>query len=259
MSVPVYSHVPTTVSDHIRAAITGRPHVRVGPFLAAFDPHSADVWRNYAVPDDGATPGPSDVDALISLFRQHNRVPRLEYVPATAPAVEPALAAAGFAVEGRPPVMVSTPDVVLTPRVPAGVTLGLATDDRRLLDAATVAHHAYRQPDPVGPHDVGRLRATVARGGLVAVAHDIASGTAIGSGLVDRAGPLESVGELAAVGVLTPFRRRGVASALSVHLARAAHERGIRLVWLEAAPEEERIYVTAGFVTAGQKLWISLR
>jgi ribosomal protein S18 acetylase RimI-like enzyme len=55
------------------------------------------------------------------------------------------------------------------------------------------------------------------------------------------------------------FRRRGVASAVSVHLARAAHQHGMRLVWLEAAPEEEQIYTSAGFITAGQKLWISLR
>ena len=33
----------------------------------------------------------------------------------------------------------------------------------------------------------------------------------------------------------------------------------MRLVWLEAAPEEEQIYLRAGFIVAGQKLWISLR
>jgi hypothetical protein len=28
---------------------------------------------------------------------------------------------------------------------------------------------------------------------------------------------------------------------------------------MEAAPEEERTYARAGFITAGRKLWISLR
>jgi len=259
MDVSAFPHASSQVSDHIRASITRRPHERVGPFLAAFDPHSTDIWRNYAVPDDNARPGRPEVAALVALFEQHNRTPRLEYVPATAPEVESALTAAGFTVEGRPPVMVSTPEVTLTPRSPAGITLGFATGDRELLEAATVQHVAYGQPEPAGPHDVARLRATVARGGLVAVARDAASGTVVGSGLLARNGPPGTTGELAAVGVLPGYRRRGVASAVSVHLAAAAHDRGVRLVWLEAAPEEERIYLRAGFVVAGQKLWISLR
>jgi predicted acetyltransferase len=73
------------------------------------------------------------------------------------------------------------------------------------------------------------------------------------------AGPLDTTGELAAVGVPPQFRRRGVASAVSVHLARAAHDKGVRPVWLEAALDEEQIYTRAGFIIAGQKLWISLR
>lgn len=259
MNVSVFPRVPTMVSDHIHAAIARAPHERIGPFLAAFDADSADVGRNYAVPDENAKPSRHDITALIAAFEQRDRIPRLEYVPTTAPEVEEALTTAGFTVEGRPPIMVSTPDVVLTPRAPAGVALGLASADRQLVAAATAQHEAYLQPDAIGAHDVARLRSTLARGGLVAVASDAASGAAIGSGLVDRTGPLDSIGELAAVGVLAEFRRRGVASALSVYLARAAHKHGMQLVWLEAAPEEEQIYTHAGFITAGQKLWISLK
>ncbi len=54
-----------------------------------------------------------------------------------------------------------------------------------------------------------------------------------------------------------PFRRRGIAGAMSVRLAVKAHEQGMRLVWLEAAPAEERIYLHAGFMPSGRKLWIS--
>ena len=67
------------------------------------------------------------------------------------------------------------------------------------------------------------------------------------------------VGELAAVGVLAAFRRRGVASALSVHLARTAHTRGIGLVFLEAEPGEEQLYRRTGFTDATTKIWTSLR
>jgi ribosomal protein S18 acetylase RimI-like enzyme len=155
--------------------------------------------------------------------------------------------------------MVSTVDIELVPRDPAGVTFELATTDDDLLAAVTVQHDAYGQAQPAGPHDVARLRATVDRGGLVAVAWDTATGTAVGSGLVDRIGPDTATGELAAVGVLVAHRRRGIASALSALLARTAHAHGMSLVWLEAEPEEESIYGRTGFPIAGQKLWMSRR
>ena len=255
MSASFQHDVPRLVAGHVRAAITRRAHERVGPFLAAFDIHSADPWRNYAVPDDDARPTPDDVAALVAVFEERGRVPRLEYVPASAPQVEAALTAAGFTVDGRPPVMVSVPGSLSPARPPAGVALDLATSDDALLAAATVQHLAYRRPEPAGPHDVARLRSCVGRGGLIALATDAVTGQAVGSGLVD--GPIEGIGELAAVGVLESFRRRGIATAVSVRLAVTAHEQGMRMVWLEAAPAEERIYRRAGFAAAGRKLWIS--
>lgn len=62
-----------------------------------------------------------------------------------------------------------------------------------------------------------------------------------------------------AVGVLTAYRRRGIASAISAYLADTAHTRGIGPVFLEAEPEEERIYRRTGFTDATAKLWTSLR
>jgi predicted acetyltransferase len=80
-----------------------------------------------------------------------------------------------------------------------------------------------------------------------------------GTGLIDVTSDHAAVGELAAVGVLTAFRRRGIASALSAHLARTAHAQDISLVFLEAEPEEERIYRRTGFTDATTKLWASMR
>jgi predicted acetyltransferase len=98
----------------------------------------------------------------------------------------------------------------------------------------------------------------VQRGGIVAIAVDESSGTATGTGLIDVTDDVPGVGELAAVGVLTAFRRRGIASALSAHLARTAHSQGISLVFLEAEPEEERIYRHTGFADVTTKIWASL-
>jgi ribosomal protein S18 acetylase RimI-like enzyme len=243
------------VAGYIRASAAHRSE-RIGPFLASFDLHSANPWRNYAVPDDGARPTPADVAALVDGFAARDRTPRLEYVPQTAPEVEQALRGAGFAVDGRVPVLVSRPGQLPDRPAPDGITLTLATADPDLLDAAVVQHEAYGQPSPPDEGDLSRLRATVARGGLVAVARDAATGAAVGSGLLN--GPIDGIDELAAVGVREPYRRRGVAGAMTVFLANAGHARGVRLVWLEAESREERIYRSLGFVDAAEKIWMSL-
>lgn len=244
------------VAGYIRASI-GRRSERIGPFLVSFDPYTPNPWRNYAVPDDGARPGAAEVAALVDRFVAERRTPRLEYVPQAAPEVEQALRTAGFTVEGRVPVLVSRSGLLPDRPVPEGITLTLATTDPDLLDAAAVQHDAYGEPAPPGEGDLSRLRATVSRGGLVAVARDAGTGAAVGSGLLN--GPVDGIDELAAVGVREPYRRRGIAGALTVFLANAGHARGVRLVWLEAEPREERLYRSLGFVDAAEKLWISLR
>ncbi len=256
MDTPVPSHSPTLIAAYMRAAVGRRSGDRTGPFTIGLDAHSDDPMRNYAVPDHRAHPDPTAIDALIAFFRHNHRIPRLEYIEEDAPSTWPALAEAGFAVEARTPVMIATPATRLTSRVPAGITIRAAASDADLTAAVTVQHHAYQVPHPPSAHDVGRLSSLTQRGGIVAIAIDEASGAVTGAGLVDVTG---DVGELAAVGVLTAFRRRGIAAALSVHLARTAHAQGISLVFLEAEPEEEQIYRRAGFTDATTKIWASIR
>jgi ribosomal protein S18 acetylase RimI-like enzyme len=259
MSTDLLSHAPELVAAHMRAATGGRQTDPAGPFCIGLDPHSNDPFRNYAVPFEGARPTPDDVQALIASFRRHERIPRLEYVEASAPEVEAALTAAGFTVERRTPVMVSGPGIALTPRQPAGITVRTAAADADLHAAAAVQHEAYEMPQPPGPHDVERLAGVVRRGGVISVAVDDASDQIVGAGLVDVTDPGTSTGELAAVAVRAAFRRRGIASALSAHLANTAHSQAITLVFLEAEPGEERIYRRTGFVDVTTKIWMSLR
>jgi GNAT superfamily N-acetyltransferase len=259
MSTTLLSHAPELIAAHMRAAAGRRQRDQAGPFCIGFDPHSNDPFRNYAVPADGARPTPDDVQALIASFRQHDRIPRLEYVEASAPGVERSLAAAGFTVELRTPVMVSGPGIVLTPREPAGITVRPAAGDADQHAPGTVHKQSKEAPQPPGPRDVERLASVLQRGGVVSVAVDEASGQIAGTGLVDVTGSDTSTGELAAVAVRAAFRRRGIASALSAHLARTAHGQAIPLVFLEAEPGEERIYRRTGFVDVTTKIWMSLR
>ena len=259
MDAPVLPHIPALIAAHMRAAAGRRPGGRTGPFLIGLDAHSDDPMRNYAVPDAGARPGTDDADALIAFFRDRHRIPRLEYIEEDAPLTWPALAAAGFTIERRTPVMTATPATRLTPRSAAGITIRQAVGDADLTAAASVQHHAYQMPQPPGAHDIARLTRLTRRGGLVAIAVDESSGTVAGTGLIDVASHPPTVGELAAVGVLAPFRRRGIASALAAHLARTAHSQGIGLVFLEAESEEEQIYRRTGFTDATTKIWASIR
>jgi hypothetical protein len=123
MSTTLLRDAPELIAAHMRAAAGRRHPDQAGPFCIGFDPDSNDPFRNYAVPADGARPTPDEVQALMASFRRHERIPRLEYVEASAPEVEAALTAAGFTVELRTPVMVSGPGIVLTPREPAGITV----------------------------------------------------------------------------------------------------------------------------------------
>jgi GNAT superfamily N-acetyltransferase len=259
MGTPMSPHLPALIATHVRSTAARRPGSKTGPFVIGLDPHSDDPMRNYAVPDHEANPMAGDIDALIAFFRQSHRIPRLEYVEEDAPSTWPVLAAAGFTIERRTPVMTATPATRLTPRSPDGITIRQAASESDLTAAATVQHHAYQMPHPPGPHDIARLTSLVQRGGFVANAIDDSSGATVGTGLVDVAGDRPAVGELAAVGVLTSFRRRGIASALSAQLARTAHSHGVNVVFLEAEPGEEHLYRRTGFTDATVKLWASIR
>jgi ribosomal protein S18 acetylase RimI-like enzyme len=259
MNTTVLPHTPALIAAYMRAAAGRGAGGRVGPFTVGLDPHSDDPMRNYAVPDDGARPAVDDINALTTFFRRNQRIPRLEYIEDSAPGIWPALTAAGFTIERRTPVMIATPETRLTPRSPAGITVRAAASDADLVVATTVQHHAYQLPHPPGPQDTARMARVIQRGGIVTVAVDDASGTVVGTGLVDTADTRPALGELAAVGVLTAFRCRGIASAISAHLARTAHSHGISMVFLEAEPEEEEIYRRTGFTDATSKIWISLR
>jgi len=229
---------------------------KAGPFSLLFDADSDNVWRNYAVPDHGAVPTPADVAALVAAFAERRRRPRLEYVPAAAPAAEAVLVAAGFTVEGRPPLMACRPGD-LRPSAVDGITTDLLTDDADLLELADVQGVAYGGTEPAGPADVARMRRLLGRGGVVVGARDSGSGAIVGGGICGA--PVDGISELAAVAVAEPYRRRGIAGAVVAALATASHAGGARLVWLEPAGEREAaIYARAGFTTDGEKLWISL-
>jgi GNAT superfamily N-acetyltransferase len=244
------------IQSYLRiAASHQRKTAQVGPFLATFSSSSDDPFLNYAIPDDNATPSPTDVQDLIIAYETRSRQPRLEYVSQLAPAVERVLLDAGFGVEGNLPLMTCLPGSEKLLPVPPGVELILPVTDDDLLATVAVQHEAYGAPPPDAAA-IDRLRTSLAAGGIAVLARIIATGEPIGAGVCTV--PTDRTTEIAGIGVRTDFRRRGVAGAIVSRLVREAIYAGITLPFLMAAQAAEaRIYQRAGFIEIGKILHIS--
>lgn len=236
------------------AAPRGRDHEQIGPFLATFNREDANPYLNYAIPDDGAAPSADEVEDLVRVYRARARKPRLEYIPSLAPAVEPALLAAGFGVEGRLPLMTYSGGAEAP--APPGIELVEAQSEDELRGVATAQWEAYGESGLVPQRTVDGLRRTLEAGGVVVLARDAETHEAAGGGLCT--GPHERATELTSIGVRETYRRRGIAEAMTRWLAREMQARGNDGVFLMAAGDAEaRIYERAGFTTASDILHIS--
>jgi ribosomal protein S18 acetylase RimI-like enzyme len=245
------------IQAYIRgAASLGRDTERIGPFLATFSRRTDNPYLSYAIPDDGAVPSPDDVAALIGAFRRRGRMPRLEYLPSMAPAVEAALVAAGFAVEGRLPLMVCPPGAARDMPAPAGIELIAPRSDADLLAMIAAQNEAYGESAPTTEQVAGQ-RANLEAGGIAILARDAATGEPAGGGICTA--PAGGTTEIAGIGVRPTFRRRGIAGAMTARLVRDAFAAGLSTVFLTPGHDEERrIYERVGFVATSEILHISL-
>jgi GNAT superfamily N-acetyltransferase len=207
-------------------------------------PHS-----NYAIPHDEARPGADDVMELVAAFESAGRMPRLEFLPSTAPAAEPALVAAGFSVELRTSVMACTPESLAEVEHPAGLTLEALDEQNRLEDVdamARVQAEAFgdeHQPLEQRPDWLGSFIAVLAR----------VDGEPAGGGmcLARMLGTTELVG----IAVAGRFRRRGIAAALTADLARRAFADGAgQAILTPGGDDAGRVYARAGFEVVDEML-----
>lgn len=242
------------IQAYLRAhALRASDHGRSGPFLASFDGEDDNPYRNYAVPDDDARPSAAEIDGLVAMFARRRRKPRLEYITSAAPAVEVALAALGFAVEKRYPILICTPGMVQDVRLPTGISVSEAANEGVIVAAAQALAEAYGN-DTAYPAPLIRM---VEQGGVLVLAQDRASGEIAGAGMATS--QHDGTSEVAGIGVRARFRERGIACALTARIARTAFARGVSLAWLTPGDDApERVYVRAGFARASEQLHISL-
>ncbi|MCX5311227.1 GNAT family N-acetyltransferase [Streptomyces sp. NBC_00154] len=244
------------VQSHSRTlALRSPDHLRVGPFTVRHNPGWQLKYANYAIPDQGAEPTAADVQALIAAFRERDRMPRLEYLPSGAPAVEPALIAAGFTVENRAPILACAPGNLLPPKPVDALVIAEPATDAEFDAAARVQHHGYGGTGEPEGGEAAWLRNAVAGGGVAA----LATVDRVPAGAGGCSVPVDGLTELAGLAVADTFRRRGIGAALSAHLTATAFARGCRVVWLEPGDADvERIYAGIGYRRIGEKLNISL-
>ncbi|WP_405550865.1 GNAT family N-acetyltransferase [Streptomyces sp. NBC_01171] len=247
--------MPLDLQNFAAANLLRRPEpVRIGGFVAGFDPATTSPYVNYATPLPGTTPTEAEVAALVGEFRRRGLLPRLEFAPDAAPEVEPALRRAGFSTEAVHEYLVCTP---ATLTVPAGLP---PTETPRTnaefaeIDAALT--EAFGEEFPAPADGASLLRRTQARGGAVRF---VRAEDGRCAGAASCSAPAEGTAELAGVGTRPAYRGRGVAAAVTSALAGDLFERGAESVWLEASGEgSRRVYERVGFRQRGTRLYLRL-
>jgi ribosomal protein S18 acetylase RimI-like enzyme len=239
-----------------RSAAAGRSTEQVGPFLATFSADSTSPFFNYAIPDDGARPSPSDVDALSGAYRRRDLLPRVEFLVDTAPAAEHALLAAGWSVERRIPVMLCPPGSAVALPPPAGIELVVPGTDDEIRGLLLSQYEAFGEPHEVTADEIASTRERLRAGGFAVLARDAATGEPAGGGVAEAI--VDGTTEVAGIGVRPAFRRRGIAAALTAFLTAAVHGAGARTAFLTpAGVPEQRLYARAGYSPAGEMLHLS--
>lgn len=242
-----------------RSTSRGRQWERLGPFLATFSTHDSSP-ASYAIPDDGASPSRAQVDALVAAFERRGRVPRIQYLPVLAPAVQAAVLTAGLAVEDRAALMTCQPASAADLGPPPGIELVLAASDAPdavLAAARSAQRQAFGGPAQGGPEGVRRLRADVAAGGLAVLAWDAETGRPAGAGCTTV--PAGGVTELVGIAVPPAYRRRGIGRAMTARLAREAFAAGVTTAFLSPLDEgvEQGVYAPAGFTRTAEMLHLA--
>lgn len=234
-------NVAARVQSSIRAVNAAeRESVVAGPFTLYRSRASDHPYLNYAVPADGVAEW-DGIDALREAFVARGLQPRLEFVAERAPGLEEALAAAGFELQARIPVMTCPVEDVREVLAPEGVVIARVLggpDVRALMEVQAAAFGE-------GPPSDAAVEAYRGRG-LLARADGVPAGAA------SRSAIAEGVSEIGGVGVLERFRRRGIAAALTAAAAAEAFAEGAQLCFLTPGDEgAERVYARAGFARAG--------
>ncbi|MDI1461607.1 GNAT family N-acetyltransferase [Catellatospora sp. KI3] len=244
-----------TVQQFAVANLRRRPLVvEVPGFVCGFDPDTTSPYVNYATPLPDAAPTGADVRALVAAFRQRGLLPRLEFAPQAAPAVAPALYAAGFTVEQTHEFLVCTPDTFTAPGGGPVPEAPRSEDDYLAIDGALA--EAFSGEFAASAAGAARLRRVQEGGGAVRFVRAPDGGCA---GAATCSATAVGTAELAGVGTRPPYRGRGVGAAVTAAVAAAMFDQDASSVWLEYSGDgSRRVYERLGFRPTGTRLYLHL-
>ncbi|MER7829457.1 GNAT family N-acetyltransferase [Streptomyces sp. NPDC095602] len=230
--------------------------VETGGFVAGFTPDTDSPYMNYATPLPGAKPMEQDVAALIGVFRERGLLPRLEFAPQAAPAVAPALRAAGFATEAVHEYLVCTPHTLTAPESADSPRVESPATEEEFAELDAALAEAFGGVFAPSPQGAARLRRTQRSGGAVRFVR-VPEGGIVGGASCSP--PAEGTAELSGVGTRPAYRGRGIAAAVTAALTEAMFARGAGSVWLEYSGEgSRRVYERVGYRPQGTRLYLSL-
>lgn len=223
------------------------------PFACYFNPDDAAAHANVAIPVTAVGGDLTAVlDALVARFVELVRGPRIEYLEPFALMLAQSLTAYGFAREDRNLLMVCTPASYRPAPAVEGleiVRLDAPASIELAQDFVTVQARAFGEDDAPAATVVEAIRFRT-RFQSVQMFLAQLDGAPVGAGSLTK--PHNGVAEVAGISTLTAYRRRGVAAALTAHIARHGFALGLDALFLTAADETAgRIYQRVGFEPYG--------
>jgi predicted GNAT family acetyltransferase len=223
------------IQRYLRAVVgLEREPIAAGAFTLYVHPTEDHPFLNYAIPDEGAEP--DDGAALVAAARERGLVPRIEAVVSEAPWVREL---PGFDLEGDLRLMTCEQPVELDAAAELVVVQPGSEHVGPLLRAVM---EAFGESEP------SQERIDNFRGRAVAALVD---GEVVGGASWTRV--LDDMTEVAGIGVREPFRRRGIAGALTAAATRQGLAEGARLAVLSPGHEgAARVYERAGFADASR-------
>ena len=255
---PSYVHLIDRIQDYLRhAAAISYEAVDVAPFKAFFHRTNDLVFFNYAIPDQDVTDDISEPLAeLRAAFREYGRRPRWEFLEEYAPNLGPALRAAGFVEDARLQLMTCGVETLVAVAFPPGMEIVEVTPHSPREDVFDFQMTQQRGFNP--------FASTVPTDAEIAEFIDTRSGNRSFLARIDGepasagsySAPFDGVCEIAGIATLSPFRRQGIASALTAHVTRSAFAHGVEIACLTAGDASAgRVYERIGFVPTATTLF----
>lgn len=244
------------LQDYLRQLARERHDVVPCPPLctAFFHISDSDAESNYAIPDPpaGASPSPDDLQTSLRILQtectSRDRSPRLQFIEDLFVDLPPLLCSAGWVEQERSPLMIwSSAGARPAPPVP-GLSIAMLSADSTLeeicegLDTNTAGFGFLIQPASVEEAEGFRQGLIRSRAFTAHIGPQ-----PVGAGMFTTISE-EGVTELVGITTLAPFRRRGIAAALTAYMTAAALAHGAKMVFLTAASAQAgRVYERVGF------------